>query len=623
MKLIKKLACVMLSIALLMGCALTSIAEEAARFEATVDWDAEYDVVVIGYGAAGAVAAITAAEQGARVLIVEKAPKGLEGGNSRYSCELVLSPTDREKAITYFKLMRGNFNDQTDEMIEAIVDGLMGNEIWLLGHGANPETTFGFPFMEFPEFEGSDSMRVVTTDFVLYSGGLFGLMADNVENLSDSIDVWYSAPAVRLIQDKQTRIVHGVIVCAKDGEHNVRAKNGVIMAMGGFENNDAMLENYAQMASGKAIGAHFNTGDGIKMAIDVGADLWHMSNIAGPTANFINPMSGTAMFYGLTSTGTTSGYTGFGMTSEILVGGDGTRFQNDGSIGSHGRFNVSGSEMILNFPENAWCVMDAKVAEGSIKPYLSWSEGMVEEIEKGWVIKADTLEELAEMMNVPAENLVREVAQYNGFCADQNDVKFNRSPETLIPLDKAPFYAFRVYPTLTNTQGGARRNVDCEVVDVWGDAIPHLYSAGEFGSFYCDAYNGGGNLGECIWTGRKAAENAAIVKDDTTQENLMTREALDLRTAEPEYELNEHEYIGRGLGIGTNLTVKVKYENGIIGDVTILANYETPGIGSKAVEQIPAAIVAANSTNVDTVTGATVTSVAIINAVNDALSHAE
>lgn len=601
---------------------ITPEGQEAPSFLDTVDWDAEYDVIVVGYGGAGAVSAVSAAENGAKVLLLEKAPKGMEGGNTRYTCELVLCPTDREKAITYFKLMRGNYQDLSDEIIEAVVDGLMGTEAWLLNHNMNPDTTLRFPLKEFPDFEGSDSMQCVTPDGVLYSGTLFGILSSNVEALSDNIDVWYSTPAVKLIQDKETKIIHGVIAENGGSKINIRTKNGVIMACGGFENNDAMLENYCQIASGKAIGAHYNTGDGVKMCMDVGADLWHMSNVAGPTANFVNPLTNTAMFYGFTSTSSSSGYSGFGNKSMILVGSDGSRFQNEASMGSHGRWNVSGSKLTLMFPENAWCVMDAKAAEEGVTAYKSWSEGMVEEVEKGWVIKADTLDELAAKMNVNAEGLNAEVKKYNAYCAAGEDVEFSRPAATLAAMTSGPYYAFPVSATLTNTQGGARRNAECEILDVWGEPIPHLYSAGEFGSFYPDCYNGGGNLGECIWTGNKAGANAAAVKNDTTQSGMLKKGALDLRAKETAYELGANQYLGRALGMGIDLFVVVTYAGNTIQEVKVVSNFETPGIGSKAVEQIPGKIVAANSTEVDAVTGATVTSKAIMAAVNDAVAQA-
>jgi hypothetical protein len=106
-------------------------------FLSTVSWDAEYDVVVIGFGGAGGTAAITAADAGARVLLLEKAPYGEEGGNTKYSGQMMLSPNNREKAITYMKQLRGDFGNQTDEIINFVVDGLMQNEEWLVSLGAS------------------------------------------------------------------------------------------------------------------------------------------------------------------------------------------------------------------------------------------------------------------------------------------------------------------------------------------------------------------------------------------------------------------------------------------------------------------------------------------------------
>ena len=79
-------------------------------------------------------------------------------------------------------------------------------------------------------------------------------------------------------------------------------------------------------------------------------------------------------------------------------------------------------------------------------------------------------------------------------------------------MKEGPFYALEIGPTMLNTQGGAKRNEKAEVLDVNGNPIPHLYSAGEMGALFADMYNGGGNLGECVAFGRIAGANAAAAK---------------------------------------------------------------------------------------------------------------
>ncbi len=94
-----------------------------------------------------------------------------------------------------------------------------------------------------------------------------------MEECSNPITVWYETPATHLLQDKASGIIHCVVVENNGKEYNIRAKNGAIMAMGGFENNRVMLQNYTQISDGHSKGARHNTGDGIKMAIEVGGNL--------------------------------------------------------------------------------------------------------------------------------------------------------------------------------------------------------------------------------------------------------------------------------------------------------------------------------------------------------------
>jgi succinate dehydrogenase/fumarate reductase flavoprotein subunit len=579
-------------------------------------------VVVIGFGGAGASTAVSAADSGAKVLLLEKAPEGEEGGNTRYALQLVLIPKDKEAGILYFKGLRGLYEDQSDEVIELIVTETMANQDWLIKTmGANPDTITHRLMREYPELPGAE--EAVDGIFVepgFWNSSLWNLLRKNVYDRKDKIDVWYESPAVRLIQDPVTKIIHGVVTENKGKRYNIRAKNGVVLACGGFENNDAMLENYAQLSNAYSKGAKYNTGDGVKMAIDVGADLWHMSTLAGPDVNFVNPETGRAQFYGLQLPAESYRMTGFMGQSAIFIGGDGTRFTNEAGFPRHGHYNYGGTWFSLLVPNNSWCVFDETARLGR-PAYFQWSQGMEEEIAKGWIIKANTLAELAAKMNVPAENFAKEVAEYNQFCQNKYDVRFKRAEPFLKPIaSSGPYYAFPIRATLTNTQGGARRNIECEVQNVWGESIPHLYSAGEFGSFYCDVYNGGGNLSECLFTGRIAGRNASAVKRDTDQGSILDKTPLDLSSAALSYTTGPNQYLGRAMGIGSELVVRVTYTNGKIEKVEILSHNETPSISDRAIAEIPAAIVKANSTEVDAVTGVTTTSNAIKKAVAEAIA---
>lgn len=630
----KRLLSLLLTLSL-MAFGFTAIAEEP--FEATIDWDAEYDVVVAGFGGAGGVAAITAADNGAKTLLLEKGPEGKAGGNTRFAAQLLLSPSDREGAITYFKAMRGGYDNQSDEVIDLIVDGSMAIPEWLKSMGVAEEDISSYPLVEYPNLPGAEAIQTVFIGGNFFTSEFWKVVYTNATS-RDNLDIWYSAPAVHLIQDPATKIIHGVQVEQNGQTLNVRAKNGVVLAVGGFENNEDMIENYLQMPEAYSKGARYNTGDGVRMAIEVGADLWHMSTLSGPDINFVNPETGVAPGYNFNTSEGTNMFTGFAKGSCMVIGGDGTRFIDETTSPSHGHVNNHGTWVSQQIPTNSWMVYDST---NTRSVYLSFSEGNKEEIEKGWIIQADTLEELAEKMNVPVDNFLATVERYNGFCEAGFDADFgavangetvydgttvttiSAHPEYLVPIKEGPFYAMPLKPTFTNTQGGARRNAQCEVLDTMGNPIPHLYSAGEFGSFYTDIYNGGGNLAECVFSGRVAGANAAEAKDDVSAETMLKKEAYDGRSAAAEIELGENEYLGTAMGMGGEVVVKVTYADETISAVEVVKQAETVGIGDKAIEEIPGAIVAANSTEVDSVTGATVTSNAIMEAVASAIEAAK
>jgi succinate dehydrogenase/fumarate reductase flavoprotein subunit len=137
-----------------------------------------------------------------------------------------------------------------------------------------------------------------------------------------------------------------------------------------------------------------------------------------------------------------------------------------------------------------------------------WSDDNLAEIEKGWITKADTIEELAEKLGVPTATLRATIDDFNRHSRAGEDDEFGRPAKETVPLDTAPYYGAPVRPTLLNTQGGPRRNARCEVLDPNGNPIPGLFSAGELGSIWHKLYPGGGNVSEALVTGRAAAASA-------------------------------------------------------------------------------------------------------------------
>ncbi|MGI6151588.1 MAG: FAD-binding protein [Christensenellales bacterium] len=484
----------------------TPEAEAPKDFASTIQWDAEYDVVVAGYGGAGATAAITAADEGAKVLLTEKAPEGQEGGNTKYSGQGVMGTDDADALYKYVQGMRGLFtNTLSDEMCRVFADGAFENRQWLIDLGADPEkldNAFGagtpWVWNEYPELEGADHCICYMVSGRNFDGAFYYLLQDNVEMRRDKIDIWYDSPAVHLIQDPETKTILGVQINKNGTMVNVRAKNGVVLATGGFEANMEMMANYLQQPYAYVYAAPYNTGDGIVMAQEVGAKLWHMSNSAGFLWGFLPPDAERCL--------TVSPNLG------ILVGPNGTRFMNESTSNRHGRINIGGRWISMPVPLPTWYIMDdAQVSANQI--IRSFSEGNKDEIEKGWIIKADTIEELAVACNVDPEALKATIDAWNTACEKGEDALYGRPADRMVPISTGPFYAMKLGPTMYNTQGGPQRNEKAEVLDLHGNPIPHLYSAGELGAMWPDMYNGGGNLAEASIFGRIAGKNAAAPKN--------------------------------------------------------------------------------------------------------------
>jgi predicted oxidoreductase len=137
-----------------------------------------------------------------------------------------------------------------------------------------------------------------------------------------------------------------------------------------------------------------------------------------------------------------------------------------------------------------------------------WSEDNAAEIAKGWVLKADSVAELAARMGRDARRVQDAVERYEAACRERHDPDFGRAAHTLQPLQGPPYYAVKIVPTIVCTSGGARRNIESEVLTPSGTPIPRLYEAGELGSMISHLYQNGSYLTEAMISGRAAGANA-------------------------------------------------------------------------------------------------------------------
>jgi predicted oxidoreductase len=136
-----------------------------------------------------------------------------------------------------------------------------------------------------------------------------------------------------------------------------------------------------------------------------------------------------------------------------------------------------------------------------------WSDDNSAEIAKGWIVKADSIAELALELGRDPAAVERAVHEYNAACAAGHDAAFGRNPQTLQPIAQPPFYAIRIDPAIVCTGGGAKRNIESEVIAHDGRTIPRLFEAGELGSMFSNLYQNGSYLTECMISGRAAGRN--------------------------------------------------------------------------------------------------------------------
>lgn len=598
-------------------------ADEAQKFIDSIEWNAEYDVVVIGYGAAGASAAITACDDGAKVLLAEKAPFGKEGGDSIMSGQVVMGVDEEyvDELKKYFIAMGGSYHNYDEACFEAMAKGCAENFDWLVSLGADAEVLkmndgesgfrspgSGFIWSENPELEGAGHNYGYVVDANRSPCPFYYLLQDNVD--ARDIDIWYSSPAKHLIQDPETKTIVGVQL-ERDGQPiNVLARGGVIMTCGGFEANQTMLNDYLQRPYVGTLAASFNEGDGVKMATEVGADLWHMSNSAGFIWGYKNENMPRCIFISATRT-----------KMGIFVGPGGTRFWDEGTSARHGRIIIGGSAIQSPTPDPTYMILDSE-SMAKTKIVSAWGDGNRIAVEKGIIGEAQTIEEVAAAINVPADALQKTIDRYND-CYDQGiDADYGRAWEKIVPVRTPPFYYLQMMPTMYNTQGGARRNSDAHIVDALGNPIPHLYSAGDFGAIWPDMYNGSGNLGECAVFGRIAGHNAAAAATSDAIEGDVTIVDLGLGDGKPEFEAGENEYIGMARSKGGKIIVKVTLDGDKIADIALLQINDTIGLVDDALGTITQAIIDQQSTEVDAVAGCTFTCQGIMKAVANALAAA-
>ena len=507
--------------------AMPFVAAEAKKAVLPKKWDITTDVVVLGYGGAGACAAITAKDAGAQVMIFEKWDQG--GGNTALSSGGMMIPNNEERAYAYLaKTYEFANSERDDEQLRAFVKEAMQSKDFLMGLKPDQKLyIYGHAgFQGIPESDAIDKWRFRAEKGSKMRGGdvLFANYRYAVEEVR-KIPVVYKARALKLITENDE--VLGAWIEIDGVKKAVKARRGVVLATGGFEWDDLMLSNHTMGKDFQRLGHPGNTGDGVRMAQAVGAALWHMNALSCPLGLVVPGVKASMQINMLAP-------------SHIYVDQDGKRFANEKMDNHTCIYGVNVLDPIKHRYPRIPCfvIFDEEARKrgpiigGATSGYAlnrenyQWSADNSAEIEKGVIVKAGTLEDLAKKIGVPEENLVETVKRWNEQIKAGADKDFGRAiekkgkmsfegreaPIVSAPLGDGPYYAAKLYPAILNTQGGPRRNTRGQVLNPFNEPLARLYSAGELGSMWGHIYQGATNNSEACVFGRIAGRTVAAEK---------------------------------------------------------------------------------------------------------------
>lgn len=479
--------------------------------------DNSADVIVVGSGIAGLSAAATAAQAGARVILLERSPREDRGGNTRWTEAFMRMKSEHEVADdfeSHFMANAGHYLDPS--LVQETTGGFDDRSsitrtlgmsdpdvISTFAENAGPTLqwlkSFGVRF----DFLPSYLITTCTTRLAPIGGGLalVEALGDWVE--AHGVDVRYQTSARELIHN-QTGAVVGIVAVTKGNQTVNLSARSVILACGGFEGNPEMMVHYlgakARYLRPVARGGYYNKGEGIKMALAAGA---------APSGDFgrfhaepLDPRSGKPEPIVLI------------FNYGVLVNRNGDRFVDEAPATVDATYEGITRE-IYDQPESiAYAVFD-----GRIEDVPGWRRSVRSDVPP---FAAATIEGLAELIGVDPRRLRRTVDGYNAACPDsegfqplqvdglatEQDFAPPKS-NWARPIDQGPFMAYPIMCGNCFTFGGLKVDPSARVLNTDGDIIPGLYAAGETMGIYYGTYTGATSVLRGAVFGRIAGDGAS------------------------------------------------------------------------------------------------------------------
>lgn len=443
----------------------------------------ETDIVIVGAGGAGMTAAISAKQAGKEIILLEKmsyaggnttkATGGMNAAETHYQEEQKI-----EDSVEQFveDTMAGGKEVNDKELVTVMAENSADSINWLDDIGAPlPKVSFS---------GGATNARIHAPED---GSGVGGYLVDAFLAKLDElgIQIMYNTEATELIEE-DGKIV-GVKASSKEADYTIKAK-AVILATGGFGANEEMYTQYRPDLKGTVTtNAPSATGDGIVMAEEVGADLVDIEQIQlHPTVEQDTSILITESVRG---------------DGAILVNQDGKRFIDELKT----RDVVSAAELEQE-GQYVYIIFDQKLRENlkATEKYVS----------NGLTVQADTIEELAEALDIDPAVLAETLNTWNEAVKNKKDEEFGRDTGMDNDLATAPYYAIKIAPGIHHTMGGVKINTDAQVIDTEGNAIPGLYAAGEVTGGVHGANRIGGNaVADIVVFGRIASASAVDYVD--------------------------------------------------------------------------------------------------------------
>ncbi|MBD8014621.1 FAD-binding protein [Planococcus wigleyi] len=456
----------------------------------------DYDIAIIGCGAAGTAAALAAAEKAKeqdhqlKIAIIERADFDNRGGNSRWTAAYMRMENIDQPAPNFKEDMMAfsdNFSDR--QYIETLYDQAGPTLRWVESKGV------GFDYLP-TMFLTSAKPRLLPV-----GGGRALIDTLSLRARALGVEIIYEATAWNLSLDEEGA-VDGLKIRIKGGSSIDLSVSTVILASGGFQGSQEMMAQYIGRDAHKippvAEGGLFNKGEGIRMAMQLGAkgsgqwDAFH----AEPVDPRSKREEAGVMTY----------------PYAILVDQNGNRFVDEGASTIDEQYEAVARKIFYELPNHiAYMITDQKLYD-----IPNYEEALQTEQPP---VTGETIEELAEKLDIPAETLAKTVSEFNAavqpgeFLWNKKDGKKAVGIEPpksnwSVPIDQGPYIAYPIICCNVFTNGGLATDIHGRVLSNDNEAIPGLYAAGEMTGLYYGKYPGGTSVLRGLVFGKRSGEHA-------------------------------------------------------------------------------------------------------------------